>query len=273
MPLNEDTHMQCTNSATIDHLSSGLQDWKAHMDMGRLAFKNGFFKAASRNYRTAMSIVDNLNLGDELRACTLLRVAQCELKLGMLKEAESSFKEVLRFDQIHTGQHGYDVAIDMSELAMLYVKVGGLGQAEDLLKEAVRTLERLQAPTAPAHIEALKNLGIVHCREGHLDDAEKCLNRAICLCANFGCDTQLYPKILAAMSALAAERGKLDEASDLIEQAIEKLELATGGQHPDLADILDLAADILSRSGRESEVQALADRAKHIRLHMQKVDN
>jgi tetratricopeptide (TPR) repeat protein len=241
--------------------------------MGRLAFKNGFFKAASRNYRTAMSLVDNLNLGDELRACTLLRIAQCELKLGLLRDAESSFKEVLRFDQSHSGQHGYDVAVDMSELAMLYLRTGGLGEAEHLLKEAVCTLERLQAPTAPAHIEALKNLGIVHCREGHLDDAEKCLNRAICLCSDFGNDTQLYPKILAAMSALAAEQGKLDQANELIEKAIEKLEIATGGQHPDLAEVLDLAADILSRSGRESEVAALKQRAEHIRRQVHTVDH
>ncbi|MDR3615852.1 MAG: tetratricopeptide repeat protein [Candidatus Obscuribacterales bacterium] len=265
--------MQCTDASTVDLSSAGRKDWNAHMEMGRLAFKNGFFKAASRNFRKAMSKVDDLNLGDELRACTLLRVAQCELKLGMLEDAESTFKEVLRFDQIHTGQHGYDVAIDMSELAMLYFKTGGLGQAESLLKEALRTLERLQAPTAPAHVEALKNLGIVQCREGHLDDAEKCLNRAICLCSDFGSDNQLYPKILAAMSALAAERGKLDEAGELIEKAIEKLEMATGGQHPDLADVLDLAANILSRNGRQSEVAALQERAEHIRQRMRKIDN
>jgi tetratricopeptide (TPR) repeat protein len=264
--------MQCFEAHLDSELRKACQEWKTHMEAGRMAFESGLFSAAARNYRRALSIVDDVNLGPEFRACTSLKMAQCDLKLGLLEEAEAMFKQVISLDQNCPDPHGYDVAVDMSELAMLYLKMGRLESAENLLVQAVQILETLGPKTAPDLAKALKNLGIVHCRETHYSDAEKCLKRAICLCSGFKNDQRLYSMILAAMSGLAAARGRLSEARELIEQAIEKLEIATGGQHPDLAKILELGSDIMNKNGLHLEAETYKHRADSIRRHVHSID-
>ena len=255
---------------SIEHIRS---EWRAHIDAGDLAFERGLFLAAVRNYRKAIAIAQSADLGDECHSCTSLKIAKCYLKLGLLREAETYFKEVLTLDQKSYHAHGTDLAVDMSEAAMLYLKMGRLSAAEDLLLRSVKILEHLSPQTKPLLAKSLKNLGIVECEIGHLCDAGQCLNRAICLCSGFKNDDRLYAMILAAMASLALAKEEPSEAKDLIIEAIKKLEMATGGEHPDLAKLLDQAAVVMKQNGLFDEEKQYSARAKSIRKHVRNIDS
>ncbi|HEY9756414.1 MAG TPA: tetratricopeptide repeat protein [Oculatellaceae cyanobacterium] len=249
------------------------QEWYTQMDAGNLAFERGFFLAAIRNYRKAMNIAQESDGSDKFRSCTSLKIAKCYLKVGLLNEAESYFKDVLFIDNNSIHTHGEELAIDMSEMAMLYLKMGRLPAAEDLLIRSVQILEHLSPQSKPFLAKALKNLGIVYCQSGQLCEAETCLSRAICMCSGFKNEERLYAMILAAMASLALANGQLAHATELVQESIQKLEVATGGEHPDLAKILELGATVMARQGLYDEGQSFKLRADSIRKHVRNLDS
>jgi hypothetical protein len=69
------------------------------------------------------------------------------------------------------------------------------------------------------------------------------------------------------------KKGCFGQAEELIERAISSFELLTGGQHPELADFLDIAANIFCFEHVQAKADELTARAKSIRNHVKAMDH
>jgi hypothetical protein len=75
------------------------------------------------------------------------------------------------------------------------------------------------------------------------------------------------------MAILAECQHCYAQAEEYVEQAIPIIELLTGGEHPELADSLDLAANVMQQTGFLEKARSLAERAKAMRRHLKQVDH
>ena len=121
---------------------------------------------------------------------------------------------------------------------------------------------------------AEKSLGYIYCQAGKLDKAERTMQHALSICdTSAGRQTAVYAEALIVQGLIAVKRNRLTEAEDLIERAIASFELLTGGEHPELAKFLDLAAEIFGSENAQSKVKELTDRAKSIRSRINARDH
>lgn len=245
--------------------------WKTHMAVGRIAYEDGYYSASIRNYLSALASAEILNLVDEYKSQTLLGLARSYVEVGQYSQAEKLYRSVLQMDELAANQ--YDLSIDLNDLAVLYCRTGKDEKAEELLRQSLAIFESAGDADALDLATTLKNLAHVCCKQNRFADSEKYIHKAFTLCDTGALRrTKLAAEIFVVKSLIAAKQGLLAEAEDLIQQAIPILELVTGGEHPQLADFLDLAAEILRKEGLPDQALPLVERANAIRLRVKIID-
>jgi tetratricopeptide (TPR) repeat protein len=247
--------------------------WRMHIAVGQMAYEKGLYSAAVTNYNSALFAAEDLDLPDKDMSVALVGLAKCYCELGNFTEAESLYKRVLAIDQVTLTAKSAGLATDINDLASLYLKTKRLGEAEALLQKSVAILTAVD-PLSVDLAAAEKNLSSVYCQLGRLDEAERLINHALTVCdTKAGRQTRVFAEVLIGLAVVAAKKGNNAEAEVLIERAISSFEVLTGGQHPELADFLDFAADLFRLEGVDSKVIELTSRAKAIRNHVRAMDH
>ncbi|SEK53722.1 transcriptional regulator /transcriptional regulator, LuxR family [Pseudoxanthomonas sp. GM95] len=101
------------------------------------------------------------------------------------------------------------------------------GEAHRLSQDAVDVMSRSDTPNTAGY--ALVHLGQSHFYRGALDQAEVCYTHALQLAQpQHGVDATLVAACRCLLAQLRAERGRYDEAADLLEGALDALEQDDG---------------------------------------------
>jgi tetratricopeptide (TPR) repeat protein len=238
-----------------------------------MAYENGYYTAARRNYHVALETAQKLGLPDELLCENLLGLAKTHFEQGDFSEAERLYKRVLAIDESICEQDDYSLANDLTDLAKLYIKTGNTGAAEPLLSRSLAILGNLAPKRQLDLAQVLKYMGMVCCEDNRLLEAQRYLTKALAIADTFKHDRKLFAEILASMAIIAVKQGRLKDAEDCVQQAISVCEVATGGRHPEVADFLELAADILKVDGLQIEAQIMRERADAIRGYLRQNDH
>lgn len=247
--------------------------WRMHLEVARMAYEKGLYAVAVRNYRSALSTAQEMSVPEQDISAGLLGLAKCYCELRNFCQAETLYKRVLQIDTAALSAQRGAVVTDLNELASLYLKVGRLAEAESLLKQSTVILgsgktEALTLATTE------KNFGQLYCQYGRLAEAEHHLRQALAKCdTGPGRQTKLFAEVLIVLALVVTRKGCYQEAEALIERAIESFEVLTGGEHPELADFLDVAADLFQLENVPAKVGELVDRAKAIRKHIREIDH
>lgn len=247
--------------------------WQTHMALGRMAYERGLYTAAVRNYRTALKTAEQLELAPDELAENLLGIATCDGKLGLQGEAENLYEKVLELEERISTFENENIAAHLNCLAVIYRQMGRLNEAESVLQNALKAAESKRVSNSTTIAAIAKNLAQISCERGQFDVAEAYLARAVAVCdTRSSRQTMLFAEILLTLTIIAARQCRYDEAGQFIEEAISILEMLTGGVHPDLADLLELAASMIKEDESFGEVGYLAERVNSIRRHVREVD-
>ncbi len=245
--------------------------WEMHLEAGRMAYEAGYFVAASRNYQHALVLAEELSLCDELLAKNLFGLAECYFELQNFAKAEELYKRALHIDESACNANEQNCANDLNDLAKLYLKVGNPSTAEMLRSLSLTISEQLGKNHQVDLATTLKNLGVACLEQYRLDEAHRYLTKAFVI-NDMLRNKRLSAEILVDMAKLEAKSGNVKEAHDLIQQAIAIFEIATGGRHPQLADFLEVGAQIMVNEGLSDQAQLMQERAQTIREQVRQLD-
>src|SRR5579862_1267345 len=106
--------------------------WETRLEVARLAYENGLYAAASRNYQRVIAEGDGLGLTDQDMSAALLGLAKCYCALGKFAKAEVLYKRLLEIDETAVSSQNWgldktagqrtNLAMDFNDLALLYLK-------------------------------------------------------------------------------------------------------------------------------------------------------
>lgn len=254
-------------------LHEAHSSWQMYMAMGRMACERGLYLAAARNYHSALRKAEQQQLSAHELAENLLGLVTCNRQVGDNPEVEKLFKRVLgmeedlnKSDDDHSSQY-------LICLAGLYRYTGRRSRAEAVLRKALDAAQSSHIFPDPEVAVVLKNLAQVLFEENRLDEAEKYVLRALGICdTRSGQQTRVFADILTIRALIAKARSNYVEAEQLINQAIEVMEIVTGGLHPELANLLDMAANVYDREGFAKEATEMTNRAARMRQHLRQID-
>jgi tetratricopeptide (TPR) repeat protein len=251
--------------------------WQTHMALGQMAYERGLYTAAIRNYRVALRTAEEIRLDLDDLITNLLGLALCDCKLGNISEAEKCYKRVLDIEESASGSGSevlqQNLPIHLNSLAVIYKQIGRTSEAKALLQKALAIINTRNGLDKTEAAIILTNLAQVSCEDDCFSEAQQYITRALTLCGTNGSRrTKLFAEIQIIMAVIASRQSRYDEAKQFVEQAIEVMEVLTGGQHPELADLLEFAADIIQKDGLQVEAASLSDRALAMRRRIQQRD-
>ncbi|MBU6454598.1 MAG: tetratricopeptide repeat protein [Cyanobacteria bacterium REEB67] len=245
--------------------TDSLASWRMHLALARIAYDRGYFSAALKNYTTALHVGARLQLDEWTQSSCFLGLAKCHVELGNFDLAESLYKRVLNLDFANLSKNSFALGDDLTDLAALYLKTSHLSEAEGILKEAI-VIFGSSNTSCLGLAEVQKDLAEVYLHRHELDKADATAGLALSLCdSKAGRQKKIYAETLMLLAQIASARGLLPQAEDLTERAIASFEMLTGGEHPELADFLDIAASLWAAQNQEEKCTVCRNRAAAIR--------
>jgi len=259
---------------TTNSTDTRSNSWTTHIELARMAYERGLYLAASRHYIRGLTAAESLGMKDEDLVEAHLGMAKCFCELGRFSEAEELYKHVLKIDQTALQSKCLSLAVDYNDLAKLYLKTDQFAQAEELLNKSLAITAGLTGNNKELVAEAEKDLAHLYYKRDLLPEATQHIERAYTICdtTNKLRDTKLFSEVLLIMGLLEAKKGLFNDAEEHIEKAITNFEFITGGQHPELADFLDIAADLFQLENLPDKAMELKERASSIRKRIRKLD-
>jgi tetratricopeptide (TPR) repeat protein len=146
-----------------------------------------------------------------------------------------------------------------------YANQGQPGQAESILKEAIRDLERLRGREHPLTLRALNDLGCLYLNDSLGErnrEAELIYTRVIeGFETSFGRKDSLTLCAISNLAIVYQNQGRLIEAEELYKEAVEGLEKAWGKKHPVQLTILRGFGDLYAAQERFQEAEIILKQA------------
>ena len=244
--------------------------WEVQLRVAKLALDGGYYVAAKRNFRKALKIAETSPLDDADISATLigLGLACCHLK--DYPEADELFKRVIQLGG--NEPEGLNLTDALVETAVLYQKTGNLAQSKELLEHCLNMLQERSSDNI-SQAKVMKSLALVNCKIGNINAAELLITKAFAITDIQAVRlTNLFAEILGVMSLIAIQKNQYAEADELMAKAIDILEMATGGEHPEVADFMEYSAEILKDAGCAEKSTLLLKRAKDLRARVKARD-
>ncbi len=177
-------------------------------------------------------------------------------------EAEPLKRQALAITEKNLGSNHSEVAICLSNLAVLFQATNRFAEAEPLHRRALAITEKNLGPNHPDVAIILNNLGELLREMNRLKEAEGLYQRALAITKkNLGSD---HPDIAIRLNNLAVllhQMNRLVEAEPLKRQALAITEKSLGPNHPDVAGRLINLAELLRETNRLAEAEPLYRRA------------
>jgi tetratricopeptide (TPR) repeat protein len=153
------------------------------------------------------------------------------------------------------------VAPALDNLALTYFADLKLGEAEPLLVRSLAIWYATQGQYSPLYAQALDNLGSVYSAQQRYDDAEPYFKHALGI-------RELSDMESLSNLALLYHAKDDDKKADLyFQRAILIGEKGMGGDHPEVANILETYETFLRTTGRIADAKKVAAHIKDLSEH------
>lgn len=156
----------------------------------------------------------------------------------------------------------------MAKLAKLYLRTNNLARAEACAREALPVLQKSLHVPAPILVAVLVAATEISRRQGKLDEAEQQAAQALEIAEKFRTKSPSSQVLaLTNMAAIHAAKDRLADAERLFRQALVVHEESRLPNNLDWAESLEQFADVLRRTGMDTEATTWQDRAQDVRRH------
>jgi tetratricopeptide (TPR) repeat protein len=239
-----------------------------------LGWVNALFTGDSRDVRTwpvldplaphALAVAQEADQAKITEPTTLLfsRLAGLFYAKARYADAEALCRRALAISEVSLGQDHPDVAVDLTNLALVLRETNHLAEAELLLRRALAIFEASYGADHPGMAVGLKSLGSLLRNTNRLAEAEPLLRRALAIFeASSGPDDPGVAAGLNSLASLLHDTNRLTEAEPLYRRALAIQEASYGPDHPEVALSLNNLALLLRGTNRLTEAEPLYRRA------------
>jgi tetratricopeptide (TPR) repeat protein len=169
-------------------------------------------------------------------------------------QAEPLYKNLAAIDEKTLGPNHPGVALDLTNLGLLYIKQGQFQKAEEPLFRALNILESNYGADNMIVLQARNLLASVYENEGNLSEAESCYKKALASVQAVAGPTSLeMAKTLNKLAYLYYREGKYADAETVYKWALASTQAAVGEKDPLLTACRQDYAQVLRKLNRQSE--------------------
>ena len=178
--------------------------------------------------------------------------------LGRYLEAESLMHLALAIDEKRFGPNHPEVAIYLSNFAVLLKETDRFTEAEPLMRRALSIDENSFGPDHPNVAIRLNNFAMLFFETGHTIEAESMMNRALKIDENnFGSEDCRVARDLRNLATILSAIERLNDAERLIKRSLAIAEKTFGENDPIVAVRLNILADLFEKTNRPEEAELL----------------
>lgn len=186
--------------------------------------------------------------------------------LGLFEPAERLLAQGVAKGEEHFGVDSPELVDGLLQLGSLRRRQERFDEAAELLERAVRLAGRIGGL---AEARALEARALLHLDLAEHDRAEalvrSALERVETPDVEPGDRAEIEARLLHTLSAVCFERGEVERAIPLAEDAVRGLETRWGPSHPGIVEGLNNLAGILDAAARSAEAERLYRRSLQIR--------
>jgi len=162
--------------------------WDEQMAQAARSQRQGRTETASEWIESALATSQAFPAGDFRRLQALNQRAELRLSQGSYDAAERDYRTIIAAERSGSRQDGAQLANALNNLAVFYLDVDRIPEAETLLVEAIEIRTALYGADHPYVAVLLQNLGDAERRAGNEPVAERLLLRALSIYARSGRD-------------------------------------------------------------------------------------
>jgi serine/threonine protein kinase/Tfp pilus assembly protein PilF len=198
-----------------------------------------------------------------LLVTSLLNLADALRKAGNAASAEGYYRQALAMSRDLFGENDRRVADVMVGLGrLLYPNPAHLGEAEQLLENALAIYKAKLGPEGSDVAETLSDLGNLMLWKDDLASAEQYHRQALRIYQETVPRTHPdYAQTLGSLGYELVRRGNLAEAEKVLNEALELKRQVFGASSPQLSAVLQSLADIHDQRGELNQAMALETEA------------
>jgi tetratricopeptide (TPR) repeat protein len=180
--------LSCTTTVVdpAAQASDPAERWEEQMARATRAHRQGRFESASLLYASALATSQAFPPGDRRALQTLSQRAELRLSRGQYDAAERDYRAIITAERSDAPGNAEQLANALNNLAVFYLDLDRIDEAETLLVEALEIRTRIYGGDHPYVAVLLQNLGDAERRAANYPVAEQLLVRALSIYARSG---------------------------------------------------------------------------------------
>ena len=224
--------------------------------------RQGRFESASLLYEHALATSQAFPPGDSRTVQTLSQRAELRLRRGQYEAAERDYRAVIAAERSSSRKNAARLADALNNLAVFYLDLERIAEAETLLVEAIEIRTALYGADHPYVAVLLQNLGDAERRAGNDPVSEQLLVRALSIYARSGRDFWREASIAQNnLALLLGATGREHESETVHLDAIQLSIKAGGERNTDPGVFTRDLATLYTHQGRFEEADDLYRRS------------
>jgi tetratricopeptide (TPR) repeat protein len=232
--------------------------WEEQMAQATRSHSQGRIDSASELYEKALVTSQAFPPGDPRTLQTLSQRAELRLSQGLYEAAEQDYQEVIAAERSNSPTDGDRLANALNSLAVFYLDLDRISEAEALLAEAVDIRVAIYGGDHPYVAALLQNLGDAERRAGNYPVAEDLLIRSLTIYSLAGRDYWRNASIAQNnLALLQAATGRMQDAERNHLYAIRLSIKVAGERNTDIGVFTRDLATLYTHQGRFGEAENL----------------
>jgi tetratricopeptide (TPR) repeat protein len=232
--------------------------WEEQMARATRFHRQGRFESASQVYESALATSQAFPPGDSRTLQTLSQRAELRLSQGQYEAAERDYRAIIAAERSNSSGNGAQLANALNNLAVFYLDLDRIGEAETLLVEALEIRTALYGGDHPHVAVVLQNLGDAERRAANHSVSEQLLVRALSIYARSGRD--FWREAAIAQNNLALLQGATGREQESERNHLDAIRLsikAAGARNTDVGVFSRDLATLYTDQGRLEEADEL----------------
>jgi tetratricopeptide (TPR) repeat protein len=232
--------------------------WEEQMAQATRSHRQGRFESASQLYDSALASSKGFSPGDSRTLQTLSQRAELRLSQGQYEGAERDYRAIIAAARARSPRNAEQLANSLNNLAVFYLDLNRIGEAETLLVEAIEIRTEIYGSHHPYVAVLVQNLGDAERRAENYSVSEQLLLRALSIYARSRLDFWREASIAQNnLALLQAATGRWNESETNHLDAIRLSIKARGERNADVGVFLRDLAKLYTDQGRIEEADDL----------------